>query len=149
MVGGRRFGVELRAAQAADAAELARLLAQGGTPVDPAAAGSRLEAFRGRGAVLVATGYEGLSGVAAVSWSPTLLHDRLVAELSTLVVDADERRNGIGRLLLKAASQAARAAGCDTLECRLGSESGVAAFCLATGFANAGTCFVRALRRRG
>ncbi len=150
VVAGRRFGVELRAAQATDAPELARLLAQSGVRLDPADAASRLATFRGRGAVLVATGYEGLSGLAAVGWSPSLLHDRLVAQLSTLVVAVDERRHGIGRMLLKAASQAARAAGCNVLTCAAAEgQTDWAAFCRATGFSNSGEAFVRSLRRQG
>ncbi len=66
-----------------------------------------------------------------------------------LVVDADERRHGIGRLLLKAASQAARSAGCDTLGLATGADPDAAdASCRATGFTPAGAMMVRALRRR-
>ncbi len=66
-----------------------------------------------------------------------------------LVVDADERRHGIGRLLLKSASQAARTAGCDTLELAGDGEGPLAAFCLATGFVPGGAAFIRSLRKRG
>ena len=143
---GQRYGVEVRAAVPSDAAELSRLLAEAGAAVAPEAVAGRLDAVRARpdGAVLVATGYGGLSGLAAVHWAPVLHHPRPVATLSALVVDATERRHGIGRLLLKAASQAARAAGCGRLEL-----AGGEAFCLAAGFSPAGALFARPLRRRG
>ncbi len=70
--------------------------------------------------------------------------------VSALVVDADERRHGIGRMLLKAASQAARSAGCDVLDVTLApGQEAADAFCRATGFAAAGVTLRRALRRRG
>ena len=52
-------------------------------------------------------------------------------------------------MLLKAASQAARAAGCNDLELAAASDGhALAAFCLATGFAEAGPRFVRSLRKQ-
>ncbi len=142
---GQRYGVEVRAAAPADAAELARLLA-----TDVRAMADRLEAMRAdaSSAVLVATGYAGLSGLAALHWAPGLLHPRPVAQLSALVVDAGERRRGIGRLLLKAASQAARAARCDILLFTPQGE-GAEAFCRAAGFTDHGPVLERSLRRRG
>lgn len=148
MTGGSRHGVEVRAAQPGDAPELARLLAGGAGP----AMAERLEAMRGRAdcAVLVAAGHGGLAGLVALHWAPTLQRARPVARITALAVDADERRRGIGRLLLKAASQAARAAACDSVEIapHAGQEA-VAAFCRATGFTEGGAVFERALRKRG
>ena len=67
-----------------------------------------------------------------------------------LVVDGDERRHGIGRLLLKAASQTARTAGCDILEIAAGADHAeLAAFCRAAGFSVGGAVFARSLRKRG
>jgi N-acetylglutamate synthase-like GNAT family acetyltransferase len=147
MASSLRYGVEVRSAQAADAPELARLLAQAGFPSTPAAAADRLDAMRARPdcAVLVATGWTGLSGMVALHWAPTLGHPRPVAHITTLVVDADERRHGIGRMLLKAASQAARVAGCDVMELVSGAGE---AFCRATGFTEGTAVFTRSLRRR-
>ena len=100
--------------------------------------------------MIVATGYGGLSGLVALHWAPGLQAAHPAAHISALVVDAEERRHGIGRLLLKAASQAARAAGCDTMGLALepGCEE-AAAFCLATGFSQDSAVFNRSLRRRG
>ncbi len=151
MASGLRYGVEVRSAQVADAAELARLLAQAGVVASIKALADRVEAMRSSPgcAVLVATGYGGLNGLVALDWAPVLQHPRPLARITALVVDADERRHGIGRMLLKAASQAARIAGCHTLE--LAQEAGrdLAAFCRATGFVAGGQVFVRSLRRRG
>jgi GNAT superfamily N-acetyltransferase len=137
--------VTVRAAQAADAAELGRLLA-----LPPAEAAARLEAMRATSgcAVLVATGWAGLAGVTALSWAPTLGASRPVAWLSLLLVDPDERRRGLGRQLLKAAAQSARAAGCDTLICVMAPSEAADGFAAATGFAREGAAFVRPLRRR-
>lgn len=145
-----RYGVELRAAAPADGPELARLLAQAGWHVSPADAAGRLDQMRQSGAVLVATGWQGLAGLAALHWAPTLQAPRPVAALTALVVDADERRHGIGRMLLKAASQAARAAGCDTLDAILpDTQPGGRDFLLASGFIPSGQGMTRSLRRQG
>ncbi len=145
MAGGARYGVEVRAAAATDAAEIARLL---GLALPDAA--ERLAALRTPGhAVLVATGWNALSGVAAVHWHATLAGQHPAARLSVLLVDPGDRRRGIGRLLLKAASQAARAAGCDQLELPVTpGQDAAAAFCAATGFVADAAWFTRALRRR-
>ena len=149
---GRRYGVAVRAAQTGDAADLTRLLAQAGAGPDAGAVAARLEALRqhAQGAVLVATGYGGLSGLVAITWAPSLRYDRPAARMLALVVDADERRAGIGRMLVKSASQAARSAGCEVLEASIG-DAGAAAvgFCQAAGFVAAGAWFTRPLRRRG
>ncbi len=144
MVAGLRYGVDVRAPAPADAGDLARLL----PPATPRQVADRLEALARdpQAAALVATGYDGaVIGLAALGWGATLLADRPVARLAALVVAEDERRRGIGRLLLKAASQLARSAGCEAMEAAAG--SGVA-FWEATGFADAGVVYVRSLRRK-
>ena len=150
-VAGRRYGVAIRAAQAADAAELTRLLTQAPGGPEAAATAARLEALRQhpQGAVLVATGYGGLSGLVAITWAPSLRYDRPAARMLALVVDADERRAGIGRMLVKAACQAARSAGCEVLEMSVRDGEDAVGFCQAAGFVAAGAWFTRPLRRRG
>jgi len=146
VVAGTRYGVDLRAALPADAADLAGLL--GGTARAMAA---RLEAFpRDSGAVLVATGWNGaVIGVIALHWQPGLTSDRPVARIAALAVAEEERRNGIGRVLIKAGSQAARQAGCDSLEAAPPEGAGpAAAFLSALGFVPAGANTVRPLRKR-
>ena len=52
--------------------------------------------------------------------------------------------------MVKAAGQASRVAGFDTMEILSASTTGaLIEFCRATGFTEAGSCFVRALRKKG
>ncbi|WP_159347545.1 GNAT family N-acetyltransferase [Roseomonas harenae] len=149
MATGTRYGVDLRAALPADSADLAILL--GGTSRGIA---TRLDAVSRdpAAAVLVATGWNGAAiGVIALHWHPTLTSDRPRARISALAVAEEERRNGIGRLLIKAGAQAARAAGCDLLEAALShseEEGGATAFLQALGFTPSGASFARPLRKR-
>ena len=150
MASGGRYGVAVRAAQASDVGELCRLLVQVDPAVSAASMAGRVDALRLRpdSAVLVAAGYAGLSGMAALTASPSLRYDRPVARLLALVVDREEQRRGVGRLLLKAVSHAGRSLGCEVLEMGPVGES-AEAFCRATGFGADGVRFSRALRRRG
>lgn len=147
MAAGTRYGVDIRAALPADSADLAALL--GGTPRQLAA---RLDALgREAGAVLVATGWNGaVIGVIALHWHHGLGADRPLARISALAVAEAERRNGIGRLLIKAGAQAARLAGCDLLSAAPPEGGGAegAAFLQALGFAPAGQDLARPLRKR-
>jgi aminoglycoside 6'-N-acetyltransferase I len=146
MATGTRYGVEIRAALPADQADLAALL--GGTP---RAMALRLEAVARdpSSAVLVATGWNGAAiGVIVLHWYPSLAADRPLARISALAVVEEERRNGIGRLLIKAGAQAARAAGCDLLEAVAPEGEDGAAFLGALGFAAAGGNLARPLRKR-
>ena len=85
----------------------------------------------------------------ALHYHPTLEADRRSARITTLFVSADDRRRGIGRLLLKAAAQAARSAGCDDLRLDAPADrEDLKAFCLSTGFLEAGASLVRPLRKK-
>ena len=85
----------------------------------------------------------------ALNWCRTLDDDRPMAVVGTLLVGPDERRRGIGRTLLKAASQAARVAGCGAMLIQAASDAPeLAAFCDATGFSRAGALYLRALRKK-
>ena len=146
-----RYGLEIRSAAPADAVGLAELLADAGRSVAPEALGRRLVALAGASAsVLVAIEWGPPTGVVVAHWLPTLEADARVAQLSTLLVAPAERRRGVGRALLKAASQAARQAGCDTLRLVAGPDDAtLEAFCRATGFEREGGYLVRPLRKRG
>jgi GNAT superfamily N-acetyltransferase len=77
---------------------------------------SRLSAIQDQpGVLLIADEWAPPSGVIAVHWHSVLTTDQKVGWISTLLVEPDRRRNGVARLLLKAASQAARSAGCSEL----------------------------------
>ncbi len=145
-----RYGLEIRAAAAADAQGLSELLTASGYGISPSATADRLEALRqAGGAVLVAADWGPLAGVVALHWYRTLDADQPTAQITTLVVAADERRRGIGRLLIKTAAQTARTAGCAVLELRGAADDlGLRAFCAASGFSQAGVNFVRPLRKK-
>lgn len=87
-------------------------------------------------------------GLVVVHWYPTVEADQPTAQISTLLVAESERRRGIGRVLVKAAAQAARTAGCGALEVLAeAGEAGLAAFCSASGFIEHGRRFTRPLRK--
>ena len=70
--------------------------------------------------------------------------------VSYMAVAPGHERRGIGRLLLKAAAQAARTAGCGRLELVVPADTpSLHEFCRATGFAEDGFRFVRSLRKGG
>jgi aminoglycoside 6'-N-acetyltransferase I len=145
-----RYGLELRAAAKVEAADLAELLGLAGQVISPGDLGSRLEDMgRGRGAALVALQWGPPCGLVVLHWYQTLAAAQPTAQITTLFVAPDERRKGIGRMLLKAASQAARVAGCGAIEV-VAAEcgSGLHEFCHSTGFTDTGTYFVRALRKQ-
>ncbi len=144
-----RFGLEIRAAQPADAPAVAELLALAGHTVPAATLALRLAAIRqGAGTALLALEWGPPSGIIVVDWRPTLLADDLAARITTLLVAPAERRRGIGRLLVKAGAQAARLAGGGTLAVTPGADSAEgAAFLLATGFEQRGALLLRGLRK--
>ncbi len=146
-----RFGLEIRAATAAEAPGLAALLATAGHAVPPQQLADRLAALRQAPATaLVALRWGPPSGLVVLHWYPTLTEARPTALITTLLVDPEERRIGIGRLLLKAAAQAARSAGCGQLELAVPAAAPfLREFAAATGFTEAGAGFIRALRRQG
>jgi aminoglycoside 6'-N-acetyltransferase I len=145
-----RYGLQIRAVEPVDAPGVAELFLSAGRQDAAAALSARLEALsRFPGAVLMAEEWGPPSGVVAVHWFPSLLADQLVARMTAILVAPDARRRGVGRLLLKAASRAARVAGCDVLECFPAQDQPeLQAFLLAAGFAQAGATFVRPLRKK-
>jgi GNAT superfamily N-acetyltransferase len=146
-----RYGLEIRAATGADAAGISELLHAAGHAISPRAIAERLDAVHLQpGAALLAQGWGPPSGLVLLHWYRTIDADQPTAQITTLLVNADERRRGIGRLLVKAAAQAARVAGCGTLRLLVApEEQTLRGFCEATGFTEAGQCFVRPLRKKG
>ena len=145
-----RYGLEIRAATGTDAAGLSMLLRAAGYPTAPEVLAERLDALRqGSGAALVAAEWGPPSGLILLHWYRTLEADLPVAQVTTLLVGPEERRRGIGRLLLKAGAQAARSAGCGALQLLIDTEQPTLhAFADATGFLGAGTVMVRPLRKK-
>jgi aminoglycoside 6'-N-acetyltransferase I len=146
-----RHGLEIRAAAPADAPGLCELLGKAGISVSPRALAERLETIRQEaGAVLLAAEWGPPSGVVMLHWYRTLEADQPTAQITRLLVGPDDRRRGIGRLLVKAAAQAARVAGCGALELLAAPDAAALhQFCLATGFTEAGSRFMRPLRKKG
>ncbi len=145
-----RYGLEIRAANSADAAGISALLALAGPVIPPAIVAQRLDALFGQpGAALIAVDWGPPAGIVLVHWYRTLGSGQPVAQIGTLFVASDRRRHGIGRLLVKAAAQAARAAGCGGIEVLARAEQAeLTAFCRESGFVEDGSRFVRALRKK-
>jgi GNAT superfamily N-acetyltransferase len=144
-----RHGLEIRAASVSDAEGLCDLFRAAGHVIATRVMAERLEAARqGAGAVLIAIEWGPPTGVIMAHWYRTLEADHPIGQVTTLLVAPEDRRRGIGRLLVKAAAQAARVAGCGGLEllARPGADA-LDAFCRATGFVEAGPRFARALRK--
>lgn len=147
----RRYGLEIRAAAAADAPGLAALLGIAGRGDAVRDLAERIEALRGdHGAVLVAVEWGPPGGLVVLHWYRTLTAAAPSAQITTLLVAPGDRRRGLGRLLLKAAAQAARVAGCDAMDLLLPPDQpDLRAFCAAAGFVAAGERVTRPLRKKG
>lgn len=146
-----RHGLSIRTASISDVDGLAELLTIAGAAIARDRLAARLSALQDQpGALLVADEWGPPSGLIGVHWHAVLTADLKVGWISILLVDPARRRNGIGRLLLKAASQAARSAGCGELVFSSpGQDGDLRGFCLATGFVQTGELFSRPLRKRG
>jgi GNAT superfamily N-acetyltransferase len=145
-----RYGLEIRAATPADAPAVCELLATAGHTVPPATMAHRLEALRqSQATALIAVEWGPPSGLIALHWHRTLADDHPKAQIDALFVAPEDRRRGIARMLLKAAAQAARTAGCDDLTLFAQPDRlGLQAFAQATGFLPDGTAYTRPLRKK-
>jgi aminoglycoside 6'-N-acetyltransferase I len=147
-----RYGLQIRAAGGSDASGLAELLQASGQPVSAPILAERLDAMHrfGGGTALIAMEWGPPTGLVVVNWVQTLGEDLPVAQIGMLLVAPDERRRGVGRLLLKAASQAARVAGCGSLllTAPLQGDKSLRGFCDATGFETYGAVYARSLRKK-
>jgi GNAT superfamily N-acetyltransferase len=141
--------MEVRAANAGDAPGLVELLGAAGLVLDAQEITHRLAAVRqAGGTALIGTQWGPPSGIVILHWYSTLDEAGPTAQISTFIVAPDDRRRGVGRLLLKSAAQAARSAGCVRLALITATgDASLSGFCRATGFAAAGPRFVRSLRK--
>ena len=105
---------------------------------------------QGAGTALIALHWGPPSGLVVLHWYQTLEEARPTGQITMLLVSTQDRRRGLGRLLIKAAAQVARSAGCGQLELSVRPEAAfLQEFCRATGFAEVGQRFVRSLRKQG
>jgi GNAT superfamily N-acetyltransferase len=102
-----------------DCAAVAALCGQLGYPATTDDIRARFDSItaRGAGIVFVAENGGSLVGWIHASVSPVLEAD-LYGEIAGLVVDASCRSHGVGRTLVKAAEDWARAAGCGAMRVR-------------------------------
>lgn len=146
-----RYGLQIRTATPADAPGIAELFETAGRRIEAAALARRVATLQNApGITLLALEWGPPSGIVVLTWYPVLMDNHPVARITTLLVGPEERRRGVGRLLLKAASQAARAAHCSALHLPDSDlEPTISAFALASGFEPEGKDFVRGLRKGG
>ena len=145
-----RYGLEIRGATAADAQGICDLMTGAGWVVSSAVSAARLNAMRqGPCALLVAAEWGPPVGLVALHWYSALEADQPTAQITSLLVAPPERRRGIGRLLVKAAAQTARVAGCGSMELLLASDAAdLVAFGSASGLTELGRRLVRPLRKK-
>jgi GNAT superfamily N-acetyltransferase len=110
------MGLTIRDAQAADAEPIAGLLAQLGYPTQVSAVRPRLENLAIVGDRVVVAELDGDAvGLAHLQVTPAIEHERPVAKIAALVVDAEHRGRGIGRALVEELEAEARQRGCGLL----------------------------------
>ena len=106
--------MRIRDADRADAAAIARLLGQLGYPADAEEIPRRLARLQRSGAdrLFVAEIDGEVVGLAGIHVAPSVEYDADAAKVSAIVVDERFRRRGVGRALLEAVEEEARARGC-------------------------------------
>jgi GNAT superfamily N-acetyltransferase len=111
----------VRRATPADAAQVARLLHQFNTEYDeftpgPAVLEERIGSLIAGGKAIVLLAGDGPDGLAQLSFRPYVFTDEEIALLEELYVVPPKRGLGLGRALLEAAMETARAAGAGMME---------------------------------
>jgi GNAT superfamily N-acetyltransferase len=113
--------VTVRPATLDDAERLASLLTDEGYPAGSSDLAARIERYGALGSqVLVADAAGDVVGFVTILVLPRFEVDDLFARVTSLVVDAGVRERGIGRLLMQAAEEQAKAAGASWLEVTAG-----------------------------
>ena len=113
--------VTVRPATPDDAERLASMITDEGYPAGTSDLAARIERYRALGSlVLVAEAGGEVVGFITILVLPRFEVDDLFARITSLVVDAGVRERGIGRLLMQAAEEHAKAAGATWLEVTAG-----------------------------
>lgn len=108
----------VREAQTTDSDSIAELLTELGYPVDANTAYERIIGIKKfpNTHILLADVDHKIEGLVAVSWQPMLHYSAPVARITELVVQAAQKRKGIGQKLVKAAEECAKKSGCTFIE---------------------------------
>ncbi len=113
----KRRGIEIRIAEARDAAAMSTLLGELGFPSPAAVVSERLEALDvAEEKTLVATRRGNVVGLLTLHITPVLHRPTSIGRLAALVVAEHERGKGIGRALVDAAEQFFAERGCKLVE---------------------------------
>ena len=110
--------IRLGSAEVRQSGEISALLHQLGYPVDAATVENRLERQSSLPTteVLVATREDRVIGLATLAIIPTLHRPGDVCRITAFVVDANERRSGVGRRLIDGIESFAREHACFRVE---------------------------------
>ena len=110
--------IDIRPARHGDEAAVQALLGELGYAVAAEEVRSRLDDLLGRGTdpVLLAAAGDEILGLIALHWTRMLHHRERVARITALIVRDRARGKGVGRALVEAGAERARAAGCGLLE---------------------------------
>jgi len=107
--------VRLRPATGGDVKTLSRLLGQLAAPPRRNALGDNIAAIAKAGAGLIVAEQDTLIGCCAWAVVPTLQHGP-IGRITLLLVDAEQRRRGVGTALLDAAEASLAKSGCRSIE---------------------------------
>jgi len=142
--------IDVRLADPGDSLVVRELLDQLGYAFTVEEVRARLDLFARQPTdpVLLATDGDKGVGLIAMHWTAMLHHSKPVARITALVVRADARGKGVGRILVDAGAALARQAGCGLLELTTAlHRTDAQAFYRDLGFTASSLCLQRALER--